>query len=313
MKSAQIRLNSRALNNQWLGTTEIVLAFSLAGSSIVVAKLLSLRVPVFTTGVLSLTIAFICMLPMQWTKRRELKQLNRNEIGLMILQALSGIVLFRIFTLYGLRYTSALDASIITAATPAVMAILSVVFLKERLNLNIVFGIIFALSALVLVNLGNLKPGSSTGSFFGNMLIACAVFCESMLTIFRRFTKAQISSITNTTVLSFMSVLMMLPMAIIEMRTFDLNQMSMQDGLAIFYYGAVATAIAYILWGDGALRIPATYTGVACVSMPISAVFLSSLILGETLTVLHWGGCMLAVTGILCCNLKTFSLKKIPR
>ena len=31
--------------------------------------------------------------------------------------------------------------------------------------------------------------------------------------------------------------------------------------LSVIYYGAVATVIAYILWGDGALRIPATGRG----------------------------------------------------
>ncbi|MBU2510787.1 DMT family transporter [bacterium] len=311
MKSISIGNNIPFANNHLIGTVEILLAFSLAGSSIVVAKLLSLRVPVFTTGVLSLIVAFICMLPVQWTKRREIKRLNRREIGLMLLQALCGIVLFRIFTLYGLRYTSAADASIITAATPAVMALLSVLLLKERLRFNVMLGVLAALGALVMINLGSLKPGELSGSFFGNLLIFCAVVSEVLLTIFRRFTKAGISSITNTTLLSLFSILMMFPVALVELQTFDLLQMTIQDWLAILYYGAVATAAAYILWGDGALRIPAAYTGVACVSMPITALLLSSFVLGETLTSMHLVGCVLAVTGILCCNLNFISPGKM--
>ncbi len=292
-----------------IGTFEIIIAFSLAGSSIVVTKLLSVRVPVFTTGVLSLIAAFLCMLPAQWAKRRELKQLNQREIGLMLLQALSGIVLFRILTLYGLRYTSAADASIITAATPATMALLSVILLKEKLQLNVILGVLAALGALALINIGSLDSSEASTSFFGNLLIACAIVCEVMLTIFRRLTKINISSITNTTLLSLFSIFMMLPMALYELQNYEIQQMNRQDWLAIIYYGSVATAAAYILWGDGALRIPASYTGVACVSMPISALLLSSLILGEILTPLHITGCLLAVAGILCCNVNIVSLK----
>lgn len=304
-------MNASPLNSQvrthWVGTVEIVLAFTLAGSSLVVAKILSTRMPVFLTGVLSLIIAFICMLPLQLKKRRELGNLNLREIGLMFLQALFGIVLFRIFTLYGLRFTTSADAAIITAATPATMALFSVWLLKERLPINALFGVLAALAALVLINLDNIFQDAGTGSLFGNLLIGLAVISEVFLTIFRRFTRARISSITNTTVLTLIAILLMLPFAVVELQTYSLQSMQRVEWLAVTYYGAIATAAAYILWGDGALKIPATYTGVACVSMPVSALLLSHFILGEQLTWFHSAGCLMAGFGILACNLNLYA------
>jgi drug/metabolite transporter (DMT)-like permease len=299
-KSVQTTIQART---QLIGTVEILLAFTLAGSSLVVAKILSTRMPVFLTGVLSLLIAFFCMLPLQIKHRRELSRLNRREIGFMFLQALFGIVLFRVFTLYGLRLTTAADAAIITAATPAIMALFSVWLLKEQLSLNVLIGVLAALAALVLINLDNIFQGTGSGSLFGNLMIGLAVICEVLLTIFRRFTRAGIGSITNTTLLTLIAIFLMLPFALVELQSYSVEQMNREDWLAVFYYGAIATAAAYILWGDGALKIPASYTGVACVSMPVSGLLLSHFILGEALTGFHSAGCLMAVFGILACNL----------
>lgn len=291
-------------NSHFWGTTEIILAFSLAGSSIVVAKLLSTRVPVFLTGVLSLVVAFIVLLPFQSSKMVELKRIDKREFLLMVLQGLCGIVLFRVFTLVGLQYTSASNASIITSATPAVMAIAAFLVLRENPKSNVLLGIAAAVSGLVIINIQSIDYNQQSATLWGNLLIGLAVVSEVLMTIFRRATKANISSITNTTVLILISIILMLPMALFELRDFDLILMSKKDWIAIVYYGAIATSAAYILWGDGALKIPASYTGVAMASMPISALLLSHLILDESLTNAHLVGCALAILGIVISNVK---------
>ncbi len=299
-----IDYRSRTLNPELLGTVEIVLALTLGGSSLVIGKLLAMRVPVFLTGALSLGIAFICMLPLQWFKRKELFQLNKKELGLMFLQALCGIVLFRVFTLYGLQRTSAINAGIITSTTPALMALFGIIFLKEKPTLNIYVGIVAAVGGLLLVNLYSMTVDDNTFSLLGNSLIGLAVIGEVFLTIFRKSSSAKISSITNTTVLVFMSTCMFLPFVLLDLQYYSINEMNGGDWGAVFYYGAIATTFAYILWGDGALRIPAATAGIASVAMPISAILLSALVLGEVLTLFQIVGCLLAICGIFACNVK---------
>ncbi len=305
MKSISLQTSNSINKDHLLGTVEIIIAFSLAGSSLIVAKLLSFRVPIFLTTVLSLSFAFLTMLPFQWSKRSEIKKLNKTELKLMFFQALFGIVLFRVFTLWGLQHTTAANASIVTSATPAVMALLSVIFLKEKMGRNILIGITTALIGLVLINVNDIRGIGGVGFLFGNSLIGLAVISEVMLTIFRKFTKTQVSSITNTTLLSLIAIVLMVPFAIFELQSFSITLMELKDWLAIAYYGSIATAAAYIFWGDGALKIPATYIGVTSVFMPITALLLSSLVLGEELTHFHWLGCCMGVFGIIICNLST--------
>jgi len=281
------------------GLLEVVLAMALAGSSVVVGKLLSVRIPVFLSVELSLCAALVAILPAQIVRRSELRLLGRRELFYMFLQALFGIVLFRICTLSGLRFTSAVSAGVITSAAPAVMAVLAAVVLKERIGRVGAAGVGLTVVGLFLVNLWGNPSRGAHGYLVGNLLVFGATVCESLLTIFRKSSGGRIGSVTNTTVLVGMSALMILPFALLDLRGFRLHQIEIVGWVSVIYYGAVATVIAYILWGHGALCIPATRTGIATAALPVSALVLSALILSEPLHPIHVFGCAAVVAGIL--------------
>ncbi len=262
---AETRVDSRG---EARGMVEVVLAMALAGSSVVVGKLLSVRIPVFLSVELSLCAALAAILPAQIARRREIRLLGARELFLMFLQALFGIVLFRAFTLSGLRLTSALNAGVITSAAPAVMAVLARVILGERIGRAGSFGVFLAVAGLLLINLFGPARGAEPGHVAGNLLVLAATVCEALLTIFRKTSGGRISSVTNTTILVAMSAVMMLPLALVDLKHFDIGRIEIVGWLSVIYYGAFATVIAYILWGDGALRIPASRTGIATAALP---------------------------------------------
>ncbi len=107
----------------------LVGAMSLAGSSVVVGKMLVATVPVFVAAFGSLLVAFVAILPLMHGRFGELRQLTAREWLYLFLQGLCGIVLFRVFTLYGLHMTGAVQAGIITGATPAVLIFCSLLLL----------------------------------------------------------------------------------------------------------------------------------------------------------------------------------------
>jgi len=285
------------------GLLEVILAMAFAGSSVVVGKLLAARVPVFLSVELSLCAALLAILPAQVARRRELRLLGRRELGYMLLQALFGIVLFRAFTLYGLHFTSALSAGIITSAAPAIMAVLATTLMRERLGAGALAGLALSIGGLLAITLWGLDPGAGGGSLPGNLLVLAATVCEALLTIFRKRSGGRIGSVTNTTVLVAMSAALMLPFALWDLRGFALSQIDAVAWLSILYYGAVATVIAYVLWGHGALRIPAARTGIATAALPVTAVVLSALVLGEPLRPAHLAGGVTVIAGIIVSNL----------
>ncbi len=282
-----------------LGMIEVVLAMALAGSSVVVGKLLSVRIPVFLSVELSLFAALAAILPAQIARRREIRLLGARELFLMFLQALFGLVLFRAFTLTGLRFTSAANAGVITSAAPAVMAVLARVTLGERMGRTGSLGVCLAVAGLLLINPFGIAGGAEPEHMAGNLLVLAATVCEALLTIFRKISGGRISSVTNTTILVGMSAVMVLPLALVDLRGFDLGKVEIVGWLSVIYYGAFATVIAYILWGDGALRIPANRTGIATAALPVSALVLSALVLGEPLRLPHLAGCAAVIAGMI--------------
>ncbi|HEY9594425.1 MAG TPA: EamA family transporter, partial [Spirochaetia bacterium] len=267
------------------GIAEIVGAMCLAGSSVVVGKILSTRMPVFLAAEASLLAALVAILPLQLRRRAELRLLGGRDLLSMFFQALFGIVVFRVLTLWGLRYTSAVQAGLVTSAAPAVMAVLARLVLKERPGPHGTLGVCLAIAGLLAVNVHGAATTVGRDFLFGNALVLGATVCEALLTIFRKSSGGRIGSITNTTVLVAMSAVMLLPFALLDLRGFTPSMVGTEGWIAVVYYGAVATVIAYILWGDGALRIPAHLTGVATAAMPVSALLLSGLVLREPLGV----------------------------
>jgi|GEM_PF-301958 len=286
-----------------IGMFEVLGAFTLAGSSIVAGKLLSFRVPIFLTGFLSLLFALIILFPFQLKKLNELKKINKREFILMLFQAVCGIVMTRVLTLYGLRFTTALNAGLINSSTPAVMALFSVLIFKEQLRRYNYAGLLFALAGMMIITFATSDGNRGTVSMAGNILIFGAVLAEVLMTIFRKMTRQNISSLTNTTVLFFISLLIFLPFAIGDLQSYSISLIEKRDWISILFYGIFGSAIAYLLWGDGVMKISATRAGVGTTMIPLTTIVLSALILGEQFTNIHGLGTLFCITGMILCNI----------
>lgn len=274
-------------------------AMFLAGSSVVVGKILVLKLPVFLTAFCSLVVAFVCLLPLMYGRLHEIRALDLFAWRYLFLQGLCGIVLFRAFTLYGLHYSSAAQAGIITGTTPAVLAVLSLILLGERINLAGLVGIFFAVGGTLLILLDTLH-GRESGTLLGALLVGLAVVSEALFTVFRKRVAGSVAAVTNTTVLIFCSLVLLAPPAFIEwhgmlspLAIFDSTSM-----LAILYYGIFATVVAYLLWTGAVGKVSGAVAGATTAVMPASSVLLAGVVLGEEILPRHLVGCVCIMTGI---------------
>ena len=272
-------------------------AMCLAGSSVVVGKILVSSVPVFLGAFGSLLVAFACMIPLMHGRVSELRCLTFYHWKYLFLQGLCGVVLFRVFILYGLHSTGAVQAGIITGTTPAVLALLSFFLLGESISMGMIAGIGFAVAGCIVINTFG-GGGGDESSIIGCLLIGAAVVCEALFTIFRKRIAGSVSAITNTTVLIFCSLLLLVIPAAFDLRT--IHSMPSPDALlAIVYYGMFATVLAYLLWTAGVGKVSGATAGAATAAMPASSVLLAGLILGEPIHWYHLMGCLMIITGIL--------------
>jgi drug/metabolite transporter (DMT)-like permease len=282
---------------------ELSVAMVIVGSSVVVGKLLVGSFPIFLANALSLAISSLILLVLLFRQEKGIPAISRQQGLLLLWQALTGVFLFRVLLFCGLKFTTALESGIITSTTPAVIGLISFFFLKERLNWKTSTGIGLSVLGIITISvLGtSLETASGTNPLLGNVLIFCAVVSEALFTIFAKAASTKAKPLITCTSASIFGLLMFLPIALHEARTFDFSSVDLIDWLPILYYGIVVSVIAYILWFQGVSKVPANVAGVFSGILPISAIVFSYVILRERFLWLHLGGvlCILLAIGLI--------------
>jgi drug/metabolite transporter (DMT)-like permease len=285
-----------------IGFFETLAAFALGGSTVIAAGFLTTQLPVFTASLISMAAGLILLIPLQWRRREELKNLNAWDVLFISFQGLTGMLLFRVFTLLGLRHTTAFSAGIITSTSPAVMMLLAIILLRERPSRQLLGAAFLAIAGLIIINFK--KGGEAAADLSGNLLIFLAVLCECGMTLIRKARKKKIPTLTNTTVLVICSIVLSLPEALFEMRTFSLSQIQMRDWMILLYYGLFPTAAGYLLWADGVVRIPGSLTGICMTAAPVTVFILSITLLHESVDFVQVLGGGLALLAIILSHIR---------
>jgi len=280
----------------------LTMAMFLAGSSVVVGKMIVNVFPIFLSQTITLLISVVAIFPLAWIFEGNVFKMRfkKKDLLYMFLQALTGMFLFRLFLLYGLRLTSAAEGGIITSTGPAILAILSLMILKERISIRTWIGIAICVLGVLLIN--TVKAESSSGvmglRILGNFLILLAVVGEGLFTIFRKKISYDDKPITSTMIIIVFALIMFIPISIFEGISFDYRSVAFLDFIPLIVYGLFCTVLAYICWFSGVAKVSvsvaAGFTGV----MPVSSVVLAFLILGETITWKHILGTILVIIGI---------------
>ncbi len=285
-----------------VGALYLCAGMFLAGSSVVVGKIVVGEFPVFISQVITLTIALILIFPLAWIKEGSVFKMHfeKRDIGLMAMQALTGMFLFRVFLLNGLKYTSAAESGIITSLGPAVLTILAFWMLKERVTVKAWIGILICIFGVLVINLTGATGNDARGMmrYAGNFLVFLAVTGEALFTVFRKKISYTDRAVTSTMLIIFFALLMFLPMAAVESHKFNFVAVTGKSILPLAVYGVFCTVLAYICWFEGVARtntsMAAGFTGV----MPVSSVILSAIVLGEQIRWTHILGTLLVVAGI---------------
>jgi len=284
-------------------------AFALAGTSVISARFVSEKLGTFTITAVSLFFALLLLVPLAGRQIIvSIRGASVRDWAYLFFQALFGIFLFRMFLLFGLLYTTSAEAGILTGATPAITALLSGLLLKEKMSVSKVIGIICTAAGVLFIQ-GLLTPGRSfmTEHMPGNVLVLCAVACESLFTVCSRVAvirarsaeKAEMPPIAKTTLVSLIAMLLCLIPACFEQPVGSLAKLELYGWLSLIWYGVFVTALAFLLWYSGIKRCPASTAAAFSGMMPFTALLLSVLILGEHATLQQWCGGVLVISGMV--------------
>ncbi len=290
------------------GKIYLLLAFSLAGTSVMTGHILSEKLSSFTITAVSLGILLLCLYPFYGMRTvQTIRHLKKSDWNMLVLQAIFGVFLFRTFLLFGVNLTSTIEAGILTGTTPAITAVLAFFFLKEKLSGWTAFGIACTVSGIVLLQGFNLHSVQfSMHHVFGNLLMLCAAASESTFNIISRkhlemkaYDTVEIHPMVQTLLVSGVAFgLCMIP-ALMEQPFAALQTIGLKEWVALVWYGLIVTALAFVFFYEGVKRCDAYTTAAFSGMIPLTSMLLSLLLLKETIGYAQGAGGLLVISGML--------------
>lgn len=295
-------MNRLANNNAPAAHASMLSAVFFIGSAVVVGKWSVQAMPVFLSQAAALAAALLILVPLALFKYKKEIRVGRRDLLLLLLQALLGMFLYRVFMLYGLKHAAATDSAIVTSLTPAAVALLSRVLLRERLVSRLAAGVLCSLSGAMTVQvLPLIQHGApaARSTIGGLLLVLLAVLGEAALTVIRKLQGDRVPPLLGTTYVCLIAFVLFLVPACAELSAGGMPVLGPRELAAVLYYGWFVTAIAYLLYFRGVTLLPSATVAAYTAVVPVSALLLSSLLLGERLTWPLLAGSVLVVAGML--------------
>lgn len=278
---------------------DLTLAMVIVGSSVVAGKYMIVELPIFLASALRFAFAAALIVPLQYIMEGW-PRVSRRSLCIMAAQAACGGFLFNVLLLSGLRTTTAAAAGIITSTTPAAMGLMGLVLMGERPTRRGLAGIVLAVGGVLAVNLHGIGDGLGGSTLAGNMLVLGAVLAEAAFLLLRKTVPEPLSPLAVSTLMTVFGLVFFTPAALYQAQGFDFGAVGAGSWLTVAYYGVVVTVAAYLFWFSGVTQVSAQTAGVFTAVMPVSAVVLSALVLGEAITAGHLAGAGLVLGGIWC-------------
>ena len=94
------------------------LGMILVGSSVVIGKELTTKLPIFFTVEIRLLVSMVIFYLILKIRKEVFPELDRKDYFVLFTQSTTGILLYNVLLFYGLRYTSGIEAGVILSLSP---------------------------------------------------------------------------------------------------------------------------------------------------------------------------------------------------
>lgn len=256
------------------------------------------------TSCVRMIMAFAVLLILCGISGVKLWPISRRLFILQILLGLCGVFLYSMFFHKGIQTVEGGRASVIINTNPIVIAVVAALFLGEKLTPLKTAGVVLAaLGAVYVVSHGHINEFFSGRITRGDcyMFIASAAWAAFALLgkVALRYGMQPLASITWSV---FFGMLMFLPASAITGHLGQIPQYSLSDWLSIAYLGVFSTVAGFVFYYKIIQKVGATRAGVICSAIPVSAIAMTALCLGEEVTASLVIGAAITVAGIFLVN-----------
>lgn len=233
-----------------------------------------------------------------------LPALRRRDYVTFVTLSLAGLVGNTTAWYWGMRYTSPVNAGILGAAAPVIVALVSAVWLHDPLSRRNIVGIaLTAVAVLLTVAHGSLDVLRTLSFNRGDIIILGSQLLWTTYTLYSRANKSALPSATVQAGVYAVSALILLPLALFERPWVTLPRAGWAGWGAVLYAAAFGT-VSHI-WYYQCLRVVGAGRAAVFTNLtPFVVIVLSALTLGEAIRWYHLVGATVVLAGVVLATTK---------
>lgn len=224
---------------------------------------------------------------------------ERSDLPRVVLLGVLGNLLYQAFFIFGLNGTLAGNASILLATIPVWTLILSTLRRHETPGPLVWIGILFTLGGMVAVVVGGrLSLGLQRDTLVGDLLMVGAAMTWATYAVGSRNLVRKYGSLPLTAWTLWIGSVGLVLLGLPELFRAPLAAASPLAWGGVIYAGVMAVGLAYILWNRGVQRIGSSRTAAYQNLVPVVALLVAWIWLGERPTSLQITGAAVVLFGV---------------
>jgi drug/metabolite transporter (DMT)-like permease len=269
------------------------------GSNYSVIKLVLQEMPPRTFNGLRLLIASTVFLATIFATRRrdDVARLTARHWAVVVLLGIVGQFAYQMLFIAGLERTSVMNASIIIACTPAAVSIASAAVGHERLPLAHWLGTALSFLGVSLIVRGGAVAGVSSPA--GDLMMIACVGCWTVYTVAGRPLLASYSPLVITGLSMAIGTALFLPFSVSDFARTPWADIRLLAWVCVVFSSLLALNFAYTAWYLGVRQLGSSRTSIYSNVVPVAALLVAMVALGERLAGIRLVGAVLVAAGVL--------------
>jgi len=260
-------------------------------------------IPTFTLTFLRFFIATTILYFVVKSKDKSNYKLNKKDIPIFLFTGIVGMFGYHVFFFTALKYTTAINSSLIGSTNPILTTILCIIFLKDKITFKRALGILLSFTGVFLtITNTNLSTMQTLSLNKGDLLMLIAVCLWAAYSVFSKVVLHKFTPLILTFYSFLFCSIFLIPFVIYEQPWTFITGVPYYSLLAVVYMSIFASVIGYLVQQISIKQIGPSKTSIFINLVPIFSIILSVTILKESISVIKLFTALLIITGVYICQ-----------
>jgi drug/metabolite transporter (DMT)-like permease len=297
--SGEAQFNSLIPMGYFLAVTATVIW----GGNFFIARAFNDDIPPVGLAFWRWTIAIITVAPFALRSTIAEWKLVQKNLPYLAVSALSGVTAVNTLIYIAGHTTQAINLSLIAAASPVFVVLMSRIFYGDRISLTRAAGIAVVLVGVVLlVARGSLERLLSISFAIGDLYMLLAAIIFASYTMLVKQKPAAMNMKTFILCIFSLGWLFLTPFYLLESSIDRPVVFTPAIAIALLYIGIPASVMAFFAWNQAIVLIGPSRAALIYYLIPVFSGIAAWIFLGEAIELLHIFSMLLIVCGILITN-----------